>query len=99
MKDIDIKETMKNGYAICFNEWILDTEIKNELNLLLIISNLTSRNGYCFASNKYFSKLFNVTTCAISRKIKKLENKNYIKIEYKRRGCEIVNRKIRLTNI
>ena len=27
---------MKNGYAICLNEWSLDKSIKNELGLLLI---------------------------------------------------------------
>lgn len=87
-----------NGYAICFNEWIFDKDIKNELNLLLIISSLCAK-GYCYATNTYFSELFDIPEQTISRKIKKLEQKNYITIEYKKRGCEIIARYIRLTKM
>lgn len=90
---------MNNGYAICLKEWILDSEIKNELQLLLIVSNLCAKLGYCYAGNKYFSDLFNIDESVVSRKLKKLADKNYIKIEYKKRGCEIIERKIRLTNL
>lgn len=87
---------MEEGYSICFNEWALDKSIKNELGLLLIISSLTAEKGYCFASNKYLSGLFGEPEKTISRKIKVLEEKGYIEIEYEKRGCEIVSRKIRL---
>lgn len=90
---------MQEGYSICFNEWALDKEIKNELGLLLIISSLCAEKGYCFASNKYLSQLFDVPEQTISRKIKLLENKKYIIIEYKKRGCEIIERNIRLTKL
>ena len=90
---------MNSGYSICFNRWVLDLGIKNELRLLLIISSLTAQNGYCFASNKYFAELFDETEVSISKKIKKLEKKNYIEIEYEKRGAEVVDRKIRLKNI
>ena len=90
---------MKNGYAICFNEWSLDQDIKNELGLLLIISSLTAEKGYCFASNKFLAELFETTEETISRKIKKLEKKNYIATEYEKRGTQIISRKIRLTKI
>ena len=90
---------MNNGYSICFNKWALDKNIKNELRLLIIISSLTAQNGYCFASNKFFSKLFNETEISISNKIKKLEKNDYIEIDYKKRGAEIIDRKIRLKNI
>lgn len=90
---------MQNGYSICFNRWALDKEIKNELNLLLIISSLCAREGYCYASNKYLAELFNITEISISNKIKKLEKENYIEIEYEKRGCEVISRKIRLKNI
>ncbi len=90
---------MDEGYSICFNEWALDQDIKNELGLLLIISSLTAEKGYCYASNEYFAKLFNVEQETISRKIKKLEDKNYITIDYKKRGCHILSREIRLTKI
>lgn len=90
---------MQNGYSICFNRWALDKEIKNELNLLLIISSLCAREGCCYASNKYLAELFNITEISISNKIKKLEKENYIEIEYEKRGCEVISRKIRLKNI
>lgn len=88
-----------NGYAICFNKWALDKSIKDELGLLLIISSLCAENGYCFASNEYFANLFDISQETVSRKIKLLERKNYIKIEYDKRGCEIKGRYIRLTNM
>lgn len=90
---------IQDGYSICFNSWALDTKIKNELNLLLIISSLTAENGYCFASNKYFSDLFGIDEISVSRKIKKLENLGYITVEYTKRGCEVIDRKIRLTKM
>ncbi len=90
---------MNNGYALCFNEWALDPDIKNDLRLLVIISSLTAEKGYCFASNSYFAELFDTTEETISRKIKNLENKNYITIEYEKRGTQVISRKIRLTKI
>lgn len=87
------------GYSICFNEWALDKDIKNELGLLCIISSLCAKDGYCYATNEFFAGLFDTTIVSISRKIKLLEDKNYITIDYKRRGCEILERKIRLTKM
>jgi len=87
---------MENGYAYCANRWALDKDIKSELGLLIIISSLCAEKGYCYASNKYLSEQFDITEQSISNKIKKLEEKEYIQIEYERRGCEITSRKIRL---
>ena len=88
---------MNNGYAICFNEWALDKDIKSELGLLLIISSLTAEKGYCYASNSYFSNLFDLKEETISRRIKKLSSKGYIEIKYNKRGAEIISREIRLS--
>lgn len=90
---------IEDGYSLCQNKWALNKEIKNELPLLLIISCLTAKTGYCMAKNKYFSELFSEHETCISRKIKKLEEKGYITIEYIKRGCEIKDRKIRLAKI
>lgn len=90
---------MKNGYSICFNEWALDKDIKNELGLLLIISSLCAEKGYCYASNKYLAEIFDTNEITISRKIKLLESKNYISIEYEKRGCQVISRKLRLTKM
>lgn len=90
---------MEQGYALCLNTWALDKDIKSELGLLLIISSLCAEKGYCFASNQYLAELFDITDVSVSTKIKKLEQKNYISIEYEYRGCEVISRKIRLKNI
>ena len=90
---------MNKGYSICFNEWALDKEIKNELGLLLIISSLCAEKGYCYASNKFLANIFNTNEITISRKIKLLENKHYISIEYEKRGCQVTSRRIRLTKM
>jgi len=89
---------MKNGYAICLNEWLDDPKISSELNLLLRISSLTAEKGYCYASNQYFSDKMDLSLISISRKIKKLKDLGYINIEYEKRGCEVVRRFIRLNN-
>ena len=87
---------IKDGYSICFNEWILDTRIKNELPVLLMISSLTAKTGMCFASNKYFAELFDCTEVSISQKINKLAKFGYIQIDYEKRGAEVKKRTIRL---
>ena len=89
---------MEDGYAICFNKWALDKNIKNELRLLIIISSLTAEKGYCYASNQYLAKLFDETEQSISNKIKNLEKNNCIEIEYEKKGCQVLKRKIRLKN-
>ena len=90
---------MEQGYSICFNEWALDKDIKNELGLLLIISSLCAEKGYCYASNEYFAELFDTNETTISRKIKTLEKKNYITTFYEKRGCEVLSREIRLSKM
>ena len=90
---------MEHGYSICFNQWALDKSIKSELGLLLIISSLTAEKGFCFASNAYLANLFDIDEVSVSRKLSKLQAKNYITIEYEKRGAEITSRKIRLTKM
>lgn len=89
-------QMIKDGYGICLNEWILDTRIKNELPVLLMISSLTAKTGVCFASNKYFAELFDCTEVSISQKISKLAKLGYIQIDYEKRGAEVKKRTIRL---
>ena len=93
-----MKECLDKGYSLCWNKWALDFSIKGELGLLLIISSLTAKEGYCFASNGYFAEMFGISETSISKKIKKLEDKGYISIKYKKRGCEVVSREIRINH-
>lgn len=87
---------IKDGYSYCSNAWVLDTRIKNELPILLIISCLCAKTGETYASNKYFADLFGCTEVSISQKIKKLVELGYIQAEYEKRGCEVKSRKLRL---
>ena len=45
------------------------------------ITSLTNKFGYSFASNKYFAKLYNVTTHTVSQWISHLEKSGYIYTE------------------
>ena len=92
------KTNMNEGYSLCLNKWAIDKEIKNELGLLLILSSLCAKDGFCFASNEYLASIFGVTNVSISNKIKKLEDKGYIEVNYQKRGCEVISREIRLKN-
>lgn len=90
---------MNNGYGICLNEWLEDERIKNELRLLIKISSLTAETGVCFAGNEYFANYFKSNHDTISRQVNKLCKLGYVKIDYKRRGAEIIKREIRLAKI
>ena len=90
---------MMEGYSICQNAWLFDKDIKNELPLLIYISSLSNKEGFCYATNGHFAEKFQEDTATISRKIKKLEAKKYIEVVYKKRGFEIVARELRLTKM
>ena len=57
---------------------------------------LSNKNGFCHASNNYFSELYEVTPQAISGWIKNLEKCGYITCEYLHNGLEIKERQIRI---
>ncbi len=62
------------------------------------ITALLQMNGVCFASNKYFSDLYNKNKVTISRWISELSKKGFIKITftYKDGSKEIANRYIQI---
>jgi hypothetical protein len=61
------------------------------------ITALTNKKGYCNASNKYFSKVFNKSISTISRSISTLSDNNLIEsILIRDENNEIVERKIYL---
>lgn len=85
-----------SGYGICFNEWLFDERIKSELALLIYISLLGAKNGFCFATNKHFADKFNVSERTIIRQIVKLEKLNFISIDYEKVGSVITRRNINI---
>jgi len=66
---------------------IIPAEIRYDENLSLLekflfaeITALTNKEGYCFASNKYFANLYNRNEKYISSCINKLKKRGYIKV-------------------
>ena len=65
------------------------------------ITALSNEKGYCFASNKYFSELYNVSVVSISKWINQLKEKKYIEVKmiYKKDSKEIEQRQIMISDI
>ena len=64
------------------------------------ITSLIGKDGYCFASNSYFSKLYGVIPGTVSRWISHLSNLGYIKEEIIRdTNKQIVERRLYITDI
>jgi len=62
------------------------------------ISALIGAEGYCFASNQYFSKIYGMSNDTITRLITKLEQNGYIRrILEKDKSGQVVGRKIYLS--
>lgn len=45
------------------------------------ISRLSNKNGYCYASNKYFADLLNCNERSVQRFIEELKNSNLVRVE------------------
>ena len=88
-----------NYYSIIPADIRYDTELRDKAKLLYgEITALCNKNGYCFASNKYFAELYGVTTTTISTLIKELVDAGYIEsvIQYKAGTKEILNRYLKI---
>ena len=80
-----------------WEDWeIYHNDVLKDSDILLfgLIKVLYFKNGYCSASNQTMADLRKRNIQIISRSLKRLEDLNYIYFEYKRRGCEIIERKI-----
>ena len=92
-------EEKPNYYAIIPAEVRYDPNLKDKAKLLYgEITALCSKDGCCYASNKYFAELYGVSTTTISLLIKNLVDKGYIKSEiiYKDGTKEILKRYLRI---
>ena len=70
--------------------------IPNAKLLYTEITALSNKQGFCWATNNYFSELYGVSDRSIQRWIKSLADKHYILIEivYREGGKEVEQRKI-----
>lgn len=86
-------------YSIIPADVRYDNELKDKAKLLYgEITSLSDKKGYCYASNKYFADLYNVSITTISLLIKNLVDKGYIEREiiYKEGTKEILNRYLKI---
>ena len=70
-----------NYYAIITADVRYDNELTDKAKLLYgEITCLSNKEGYCFASNNYFAKLYSCTARAIQNSLSLLQERGYIKI-------------------
>lgn len=87
----------QNYYAILPAEVRYDKELKPIEKLLYAeITALSNKEGYCYASNKYFADIIGVVNETVSRQITKLINKGYVKrkLIYNENSKEIKERRL-----
>lgn len=75
---------------ILFNDKNLS---KTDIHVLGLISSLTLKNGYCYASNEYLANYVKVSKRTISDSLSKIKRLKYITVKY-----ENNNRRIYLNN-
>ena len=93
-------EKYVGAFGVVPNIILYDKRLKNgEKILYTIISSLSNKNGYCFASNAYLSEAVGVTENTISIYLKRLEDLSYIRRDFKASEKDTANveRKIYLT--
>lgn len=90
------EENKINYYAIIPATVRYDKELKPAEKLLYgEVTALANKNGYCYAQNRYFANLYNVSIETVSRWMSHLQKLGYIKIEIiKNEKKEIVSRNI-----
>lgn len=95
------KKEQPNYYAIIPATVRYDSKLKYAEKLLYgEITALANKNGYCYALNKYFADLYNVTVVSVSRWISHLQELGYIKTEIIRNeNKEIISRNIYIVDI
>jgi DNA-binding MarR family transcriptional regulator len=91
-------ENKKSYYAVIPATVRYDKRLKPLARLLYgELTALSNEKGYCWASNKYFAELYEVTSETVSRWISQLAEYGYIRLSISRAGKMIVERKIYLS--
>ena len=98
MNDIDM-DTTPNYWAILPADVRYDENLKPMEKILYAeLTALTKKHGYCWARNKYFAQLYNVTERSIRGWLSHLEDLGYITNEFQKSN-EGTLRKIHLNDI
>ena len=79
------EENKGSYYAIIPATVRYSNELKaNEKLLYGEITSLSNKNGYCYAQNRYFANLYNVSIETVSRWLSHLQKLGFIRLEVKR---------------
>ena len=95
------KKEQPNYYAIIPATVRYDTNLKYAEKLLYgEITALANKNGYCYAQNKYFANLYNVSIESVSRWISNLQKFGFIQIKVNRNeNKEVISRYIYIVDV
>jgi len=89
---------MKPNYYAIIPAEVRYSNIKPHAKLLYgEITALSSKEGYCFATNRYFANLYGVTKNTISNWVSQLKDAGFVNVEIIKKGEEILQRRITLT--
>ncbi len=87
----------KKTYSIFADVVRYDNELPFSCRIIFAeIAALSKQKGFCFANNSYFADKFDVSISSVSKWIHMLESKEYVYVEYIRRGSHVKCRKIYL---
>lgn len=86
---------MKPSYYAIIPAEVRYSNLKPNAKLLYgEITALSSKEGYCFATNNYFAKLYNVTKNTISLWVSQLNKEGFITVELIKKGEQITERRL-----
>lgn len=84
---MDIDKGKPNYYSIIPASVRYDNDLTPTAKLLYSeITALSNKTGICFARDKYFAEIYDVSDRVIRKYLKQLKEKNYIDIEYEYEG-------------
>jgi hypothetical protein len=89
---------MKPSYYAIIPANVRYSNLKPNTKLLYgEITALASKEGYCFASNRYFADLYDVTKNTISSWISDLNNAGFVSVQLIKEGNQVIERRIGIT--
>tara|TARA_R110000824_G_scaffold68953_4_gene177776 strand:+ start:1455 stop:2063 length:609 start_codon:yes stop_codon:yes gene_type:complete len=91
---------MKPSYYAIIPAEVRYSKLKPNAKLLYgEITALSSKEGYCFATNNYFAKLYDVTKNTISLWVSQLHKAGFISVELIKKGEQITERRLGIIKI
>ena len=89
---------MKPSYYAIIPANVRYSNLKPHAKLLYgEITALASKEGYCFATNRYFSELYEVTKNTVSSWISDLQKEGFVSVQLIKEGNQVIERRIGIT--